>query len=112
MSVVSWRTRCLRVVFSVVMRWMDSFGPLGFQVPDLAEELADPGALLDDLGVGGLQGVFGVEGAFPPGRLLPGVLSGPVLRLAGGRWPRWRRPPRFWLRGCCRERCGRRPPAG
>src|SRR5260370_20435489 len=55
--------------------------PLGFQVPDLAEEFADPGALLDDLGVGGFQRVFGVEGAFPPGRFLPGVLSGPIAGL-------------------------------
>jgi hypothetical protein len=42
-------------------------GPLGFQVADLAEELADPGTLTADLGVGALQGVFGVEGPFPPG---------------------------------------------
>ena len=33
---------------------------------------------VDDLGVGGLEGVFGVEGAFPPGRLLLGVLCGQV----------------------------------
>lgn len=51
-------------------------GPFGFQVPDLAQEISDAGALGDDLGAGGLQGVFGVEGAFPPGRFLPGVLGG------------------------------------
>jgi len=42
-------------------------GPLGLQVADLAEEFADAGALGADLGVGGLEGVFGVECAFPPG---------------------------------------------
>ena len=54
-------------------------GPFGLQVPDLAQEFSDAGALRDDLGVGGLQGVFGVERAFPPGRFLPGVLGGQVL---------------------------------
>ena len=51
-----------------------SLGPFGLQVPDLAEELAEPGALLEDLGVRGFEGVLGVEGAFPPGRFLLGLI--------------------------------------
>ena len=39
-------------------------------------------ALLDDLGVRGLERVLGVERSFPPGRLLPGVAVGQVLRRA------------------------------
>lgn len=35
-----------------------------------AEELADVGALGEDLGVGGLEGVLGVERPLPPGRLV------------------------------------------
>ena len=58
---------------------LDGFlGPLGLQIPDLAQEVSDAGALRDDLGMGGLQGVFGVEGAFPPGRFLLGVLGGQI----------------------------------
>ena len=46
-----------------------------------------PGALLEDLGVRGFEGVFGVECAFPPGRFLLGVLCCQVrcsLEAAGG----------------------------
>ena len=39
LSVVSWRTRCFRVAFSMVMRWIDSWVHSGFQVTDAAEEL-------------------------------------------------------------------------
>ena len=53
---------------------LDGFlGPLGLQVADLAEELADAFPLLDDLSVRGLERVFGVERSFPPGGLLPGL---------------------------------------
>ena len=51
-------------------------GPFGLQVADLAEEFADAGALGEDLGVGGLEGVFGVQRAFAPGRLALVVLVG------------------------------------
>ena len=81
-SAVSCRTRCLRVVFSVVMRCDGFLGPLGLQVADLAQELADAVTLPDDLGVRGLKRVLGVERPFPPGRLLPGVVAGQVLRRA------------------------------
>ena len=57
-------------------------GPLGLKVADLAQELADAFTLLDDLGVGGLERVLGVERPFPPGRLLSGVVAGQVLRVA------------------------------
>ena len=43
------------------------FGPFGLQVADLAEEFADAGALGEDLRVGGLEGVLGVERPLPPG---------------------------------------------
>ncbi|WP_327433118.1 hypothetical protein [Streptomyces sp. NBC_01236] len=39
------------------------------QVAYLAEGFADPDALGEDLGVGGLEGALGVQGAFAPGRL-------------------------------------------
>ena len=60
-------------------------GPLGFQVADLAEEFADAGALGEDLGVGGLERVLGVECAFPPGRL---VLASCLVGEIGWRWSR------------------------
>ena len=56
-------------------------GPLGLQVPDLAEELAEAGPLLKDLGVGRLERFLGVEGALAPGRLLLGALRRQVSRL-------------------------------
>jgi hypothetical protein len=111
LSVVSWRTRCLRVVFSVVIRAMAFLSPLGFQVADLAEELADAGALGEDLGVGGLEGVLGVQCPLPPGRLRSSAW-------AASSWTRCSRPRRAlsrlrpWRPGCCRGRCGRRPPGG
>ena len=55
------------------------FGPLGLQVADLAEELADAGALGDDLGVGGFEGVLGVQRPLTPGRFLLVVLIGEDL---------------------------------
>jgi hypothetical protein len=42
--------------------------PFGLQVADTAEELTDAGALGEDLGVGGLERVLGVEGPLAPGR--------------------------------------------
>ena len=42
--------------------------PFGFQVSDAAEEFADAIALDEDLGVGGLERVLGVEGPLAPGR--------------------------------------------
>jgi hypothetical protein len=51
-------------------------GPLGLEVADLAEEFADAGALGEDLGVGGLERVLGVQRPFPPGRLPLVVLGG------------------------------------
>jgi hypothetical protein len=63
------------VVFSVVMRWMASWGPFGLQVADLAQKLADAVTLPGDLGVRGLERFFGVERSFPPGRFLPGVVA-------------------------------------
>jgi hypothetical protein len=38
--------------------------PFGFQIADLAEEFADASALGENLGAGGLEGVFGVERPF------------------------------------------------
>jgi len=61
--------RCLSVVFSVVMPPDRFLGPFRLQVPDLAEEFADAGALVEDLGVGAGTAVFGVERALAPGRL-------------------------------------------
>jgi len=57
-------------------------GPVGLQVADLAQKIADAFTLLDDLGVRGLERVFGIERSFPPGRFLPGVADGQVLRRA------------------------------
>src|ERR1022692_435139 len=57
--------------------------PFGFEVADLAHEFPETGALLDDLGPGGLEGVLGVECPFPPGCLLRGAGGGQVLGLAG-----------------------------
>ena len=42
--------------------------PFGFQVTDAAEEFANTGALGQDLGVGGLERVLGVERPLAPGR--------------------------------------------
>ena len=54
---------------------LDGFlGPFGLQVPDLAEELADAGALGEDLGVGGLERVLGVQRPLAPGGLALVVL--------------------------------------
>src|SRR6516164_6367452 len=50
-------------------------GPFGLQVPDLAEELADAGALGEDLGVGGLERVLGVQRPFAPGGLALVILG-------------------------------------
>lgn len=56
---------------------LDGFlGPFGLRVADLAEEFADAGALGEDLGVGDLEGVLGVERPFSPGRLVLVVLWG------------------------------------
>src|SRR6202011_6080338 len=44
-------------------------GPFGFEVADAAAEFADVGALGEDLAVGGLERVLGVERAFAPARL-------------------------------------------
>jgi hypothetical protein len=87
-------------------------GPSGLQVPDLAEELADAGALGEDLGVGGLERVLGVQRPLAPGGLALVVLrvEDPGALFAGlGRSPRRRRP---WRGGCRRGRCGTRPPGG
>jgi hypothetical protein len=54
-------------------------GPFGFQVADLAEEFADAGALGEDLSVGGLEGVLGVQGPLVLGRLALLVLVGEQL---------------------------------
>ncbi len=53
-------------------------GELAFGVAELAEQLADAGALSADFVVGGLEGVFGVERPLPPWRLGRGVLCGLV----------------------------------
>jgi hypothetical protein len=45
------------------------FRPLGFEVADLAEETADAGSLGRNLGMGGFQGVLGVQRSLPPGRV-------------------------------------------
>jgi hypothetical protein len=60
---------------------LDGFlGPFGLQVADLAEELADTGALGEDLGVGGLERVFGVQCAFPIGAGGPNASIAPNRR--------------------------------
>jgi hypothetical protein len=51
-------------------------GPFGFQVADLAEELADAAALGGDLCVRHLECVLGVQSAFTPGCLAFVVLVG------------------------------------
>src|SRR5262249_49294835 len=64
-----------------------AFGVLGLQVADLPEEDADPFALSVDLGVCGLEGVLGVEGALMPGRFALRVVCGlgaAALVAAGG----------------------------
>lgn len=56
---------------------LDGFlSPLGLQVPYLAEEFADAGALGEDLGLGGLECVLGVQRALAPRRLALVVLFG------------------------------------
>ncbi len=50
-------------------------GPFGLQVPDLAEQLADAGSLGEDLGVGGLERVLGVQRPFAPGGRALAVLG-------------------------------------
>src|SRR6516225_6400306 len=65
---------------------LDGFlGPFGLQVPDLAEELADAGALGGYLVVGGLEGAFGVQRPLTPGGLAFVVLGveDPGALLAG-----------------------------
>jgi hypothetical protein len=42
--------------------------PFGFQVADASEEFVDASALGENLGVGSLERVLGVEGALTPGR--------------------------------------------
>ena len=54
-------------------------GQVELQVADAAEQFADAGALCVDLGVGGLEGVLGVERAFAPGRLCRGDRGDLVL---------------------------------
>ena len=76
LSAVSWRTRCLRAVFSAVIRWMVSLGPFGFQVTNLTEEFIDAGPLSEDLGLGSLEALLGIQRAFAPGRLAFVVLLG------------------------------------
>ncbi|MBP2047817.1 hypothetical protein J2Z21_000739 [Streptomyces griseochromogenes] len=44
-----------------------ALGPLSSHIAYLAEEFAAPSALGEDLGVGGFEGVLGVQGAFAPG---------------------------------------------
>ncbi|MCA2271214.1 hypothetical protein JF737_22610, partial [Mycobacterium avium] len=56
------------MVFSVVTRWIASWGPFGFQVADAAEQLADPCPLGHDLVVRGLERVLGVGRTFAPAR--------------------------------------------
>jgi hypothetical protein len=42
--------------------------PFGFEIADAAKENADASALGEDLGVGALKRVLGVEGPLTPGR--------------------------------------------
>jgi hypothetical protein len=65
-------------------------GPFGLQVADLAEEFADAGSLVEDLGVGGFEGVLGVERPFPPSRFSPIVqisqcVAAALVRVRDGR---------------------------
>ena len=54
---------------------LDGFlSPYGFQITDLAEKFTDAGALGEDLGMGGLEGLLGVKGPLAPGRLAGVVL--------------------------------------
>ena len=87
-------------------------GPLGFQVPDLAEEFADAGALLRISAWAAFSASSALRARSRQVASCPVSCARPGRLLAGGRWPLRRRPPRFWPRGCCRGRCGRRPPAG
>ena len=50
-------------------------GPFRLQIPDLAEESADAGPLGEDLGVGSLEGVLGVQRPLAPGGLALVVLG-------------------------------------
>ena len=65
--------RCLRVVFSAMSRWSGVGVMLVLGVAELAEQLADAAALGADLGVGGLEGLLGVQRPLLPGRLGLGV---------------------------------------
>jgi hypothetical protein len=87
-------------------------GPFGLQVPDLAEELADAGALGEDLGTGGLEGALGVQGPLAPCCLAlvvlrvedPGALLAGLGDRGGDGGP--------GVGVCRRGKCGTRPPAG
>ena len=78
MSVASWRTCCFRRAlggdpFDVLL------DPLGLEVMDLAKEFPDAGPLGEDLGVGGLERVLGVQRTFAPDCLALVVLVGKHL---------------------------------
>jgi hypothetical protein len=89
--------------------------PFGLQVADLAEKFTDVGALGEDLGVGGLEGVLGVERPFPPGRLMPVILvcqclAAPLVSVRDGRGDRAARLGVFVEeRACCAKAWGRSP---
>ena len=69
----------MSVAFSAMSRWSASLVVLVLGVAELAEQLADAGALGADLGVGGLECLLGVQRPLLPGRLGLGVAVGLVV---------------------------------
>ncbi|MEV6425587.1 hypothetical protein [Streptomyces sp. NPDC051662] len=72
----------MSVVFSVMIRWTASSAYSALQIAYLAEEFADAGALGEDLGMSGLEALFGVRGSLAPGCFSPVVLHGEHLGLS------------------------------
>jgi hypothetical protein len=70
LSALSWRTRCLSVVFLRGDPLDVILCPFSLQIADAAEEFAEAVALGKDLGVGGLKRILSVEGPLPPGQFL------------------------------------------
>src|SRR5260221_3840412 len=84
LSWVSCRTRCLSVVFSVMIRWMVPSVSSCSASRSCPRSCPDPGTLGADLSVRGLEGVLSVKRPLPPGRLLLGSRFIEGLRPLGG----------------------------
>jgi hypothetical protein len=87
LSSASWPARCLRGRILGGDPLGSVLGVSGLQFPDPAHQSADALPLGADLRVAGLEGVFGVERALPPGHLGLLIVLSLVssLPVAGGR---------------------------